>query len=230
MAVTTVNVTGPVEAPDATGVDGATIRFTLNRVDVDTVDGVTIYPEAKAATLDSGGDFTQALWPNSRGQMGSKYVVVMYAGGAETPLGKISVPEAGAPHGLEDLLAAGEPAPGAVYMGLITQEQYDAAIAALGASYSFTSKSANATVAEGEEYTEFLMDSASPLTLTIPADSTHEFDVGTWIVVTRAGTGTVTLAAEGGVTLHNAYGLSIPDQWASFFVRKLAADEWAVQG
>lgn len=130
MAVTTVNVTGPVEAPDATGVDGATIRFTLNRVDVDTVDGVTIYPEAKAATLDSGGDFTQALWPNSRGQMGSKYSVVMYAGGAETPLGKISVPEDGAPHGLEDLLAAGEPAPGAVYMGLITQEQYDAAIAA----------------------------------------------------------------------------------------------------
>jgi len=228
MAVTTVNVTGPVEAPDATGVDGATIRFTLNRVDVDTVDGVTIYPEAKAATLDSSGDFTQALWPNSRGQMRSKYSVVMYAGGSETPLGKISVPEDGAPHGLEDLLAAGEPAPGAVYMGLITQEQYDAAIAVLNVTY--VTKTANYTLDDGDERKTIEFDSASDLTLTVPADSTHEFDVGTWVTVLRAGTGSVTIAGEGGVTLRNAYGLTVPAQWASLVLHKRAADEWVVTG
>jgi hypothetical protein len=75
------------------------------------------------------------------------------------------------------------------------------------------------------------MNNASAQTLTVPANASVAFVVGTVIIVKQMGAGQTTIAAAGGVNLR-AYGgnLKLAGQYAEASLTKIAADEWAVSG
>jgi hypothetical protein len=74
------------------------------------------------------------------------------------------------------------------------------------------------------------MASSSAMTLTIPADSTFNFPVGTSIDVLQTSTGQVTIAGAGGVTVNATPGLKLRTQWSSATLFKRAANTWVVYG
>lgn len=73
------------------------------------------------------------------------------------------------------------------------------------------------------------MNSGSPITLTIPADDSVNFSVGTKIDVFQAGAGQVTIDGSG-FTPNSASGLNISAQWGTVQLIKLAEDYWLVSG
>ena len=65
----------------------------------------------------------------------------------------------------------------------------------------------------------------SPITITVPTNSSVALPIGSKIYVYRAGTGTVTLAAAGGVTLNKTGTMNLGEE---FYCRKRADNEWVV--
>jgi hypothetical protein len=74
------------------------------------------------------------------------------------------------------------------------------------------------------------MGSSSAMTLTIPADATLNFPVGTSLDILQTGTGQVTIAGAGGVTVNATPGLKLRTQWSSATIFKRAANTWVVYG
>jgi hypothetical protein len=74
------------------------------------------------------------------------------------------------------------------------------------------------------------MASGSAMTLTIPADSTLNFPIGTSLDVLQTSTGQVTIAGAGGVTVNATPGLNLRTQWSSATLFKRAANTWVVFG
>jgi len=73
-------------------------------------------------------------------------------------------------------------------------------------------------------------NSASALVLTIPADSTINFPIGTNILVSRYGAGTVTIAGAGGVNIRASSSLTLRAQYSMGGIIKRAANEWYFTG
>ena len=72
---------------------------------------------------------------------------------------------------------------------------------------------------------------ASPTTITIPANATTAFPVGSVIGGARMGSGTLTIAGAGGVTINSAGGLlSVAEQYGAWAIRKTATDTWHLIG
>ena len=74
------------------------------------------------------------------------------------------------------------------------------------------------------------MNSASAITLTIPADSAVNYPIGTSLDILQTGVGTVTIAGDAGVTVNATPGLKLRTQWSSATLFKRAADTWIVYG
>ncbi len=75
------------------------------------------------------------------------------------------------------------------------------------------------------------MNSASALVFTIPSSANVFYDVHTVIEVFRLGTGTVTIAAAGGVTLRSPAGtFTIRAQYSTVAIRQRSQDEWVLSG
>ena len=75
------------------------------------------------------------------------------------------------------------------------------------------------------------MDVSIGNTVTVPANSSVGFAIGTQIMIVQQGTGQTTIAAAGGVTLRSAGGLlNLASQYSSCTVVKRATDEWYVFG
>lgn len=92
-------------------------------------------------------------------------------------------------------------------------------------------KTASYTLSDLTERDDLIeMGSASALTLTIPADSTLNFPIGTSIDVLQTSTGQVTIAGAGGVTVNATPGLKLRAQWSSATLFKRAANTWVVMG
>ena len=70
----------------------------------------------------------------------------------------------------------------------------------------------------------------SAATLTIPADSTVNYPVGTTLDVIQTNSGQVTIAGAGGVTVNATPGLKLRTQWSSATLLKRAANTWLVFG
>jgi hypothetical protein len=71
---------------------------------------------------------------------------------------------------------------------------------------------------------------SSAATLTIPADSTVNYPVGTTLDIIQTGTGQVTIAGAGGVTVNATPGLKLRTQWSSATLLKRASNTWLVFG
>jgi len=67
-------------------------------------------------------------------------------------------------------------------------------------------------------------------TITIPAESSVNYPVGTSIDVLQTSTGQVTIAGAAGVTVNATPGLKLRTQWSSATLFKRAADTWVVYG
>ena len=73
------------------------------------------------------------------------------------------------------------------------------------------------------------VNSASAVTITVPAGAA--FPIGTEIEIFRQGAGTVTIAFAGGVTVWCAStDRAIADQYASICLKQLDTDIWVLQG
>ncbi len=90
------------------------------------------------------------------------------------------------------------------------------------ASYTLSS------LAERDSIIEISNTSAT--TLTIPADSTLNFPVGTTLDIIQTNTGQVTIANAVGVTVNATPGLKLRTRWSSATLLKRAANTWLVYG
>ncbi len=81
------------------------------------------------------------------------------------------------------------------------------------------------TLAESDQCKYIRTTNASATTITVPANASVAFPVGTQIDIFQAGTGTVSFVAAGGVTI-NAPALSVSNQYKAASLKKVATDEW----
>ena len=73
-------------------------------------------------------------------------------------------------------------------------------------------------------------NSSSAFTVTIPANSTTAYPIGTSIDLLQVGTGQITVAGAAGVTLNGTPGLKLRTQWSSATLFKRATDTWVIMG
>lgn len=74
------------------------------------------------------------------------------------------------------------------------------------------------------------VDSASAATVTVPANSSVAFPIGTVIEICQLGVGSTSLVAASGVVLKHSSSLVCRTQNSSLMIRKRATDEWIVGG
>lgn len=84
------------------------------------------------------------------------------------------------------------------------------------------------TLANGDQ--NDLIQLNGTFTVTVPADSTYDFAIGTTIDILNIGSGTITTAGASGVTLNGTPGLKLRAQWSAASLIKRAADTWVIVG
>ncbi len=73
--------------------------------------------------------------------------------------------------------------------------------------------------------------SSSAVTVTVPLNASVAFNIGCHIDIEQAGTGKLTVAATGGVTINSLQGfLSAADQFVALTLVKVGTDEWELWG
>ena len=71
----------------------------------------------------------------------------------------------------------------------------------------------------------------SAQTITVPANSSVAFPVGTQVLITAIGAGIASIAAAGGVTIRSAdSALKLRTQYSTASLIKVATDEWYLSG
>jgi hypothetical protein len=85
------------------------------------------------------------------------------------------------------------------------------------------------TLALGDALRDLEFSNSSAITVTIPANSTVAFPVGTIIPITQTGAGQVSVTGDTGVTL-NGTGTSLASQWSGGVLKKRDTDLWLIQG
>ena len=66
--------------------------------------------------------------------------------------------------------------------------------------------------------------------LTVPADNTVNFPIGTSIDILQVGAGQTTIVATSGVTINRSTGLKLRTQWSAATLIKRAANTWVAIG
>lgn len=89
-------------------------------------------------------------------------------------------------------------------------------------SYTLSSLAERDTIIE--------MGSSSALNLTIPADSTVNYPVGTTLDIIQTGTGQVTVLGANGVTVNATPGFKLRTQWSTATLLKRSANTWLAFG
>lgn len=76
------------------------------------------------------------------------------------------------------------------------------------------------------------LSNSSAVTLTVPANSSVAFPVGTVIALAQLGTGLVTVEGDTGVTINSTTpgDDDLTGQWAAASLTKLATDTWLLSG
>jgi uncharacterized protein YoxC len=96
---------------------------------------------------------------------------------------------------------------------------------------TISQKTASYTLSNlNERDTLIEVGSSSATTLTIPADSSVDYPIGTTLDILQTSSGQVTIAGAGGVTVNATPGLKLRTQWSSATLMKRAANTWVVYG
>ena len=86
------------------------------------------------------------------------------------------------------------------------------------------------SLTERDSLIEVSHTGGSAVSITIPADSTLNFPIGTSIDILQTNTGSVAVAAGAGVTVNATPGLTLRTQWSTATLFKRAANTWIVYG
>lgn len=113
-------------------------------------------------------------------------------------------------------------------VGAIGSSDVEDAATIYGLARPITTKTADWTLALADAGAVVRMNKASAITLTVPANATVAFAIGTEIVVAQIGAGKLTVAAAGGVTVSGALGFR--KQLSFAILRKTATNTWEVTG
>jgi hypothetical protein len=89
---------------------------------------------------------------------------------------------------------------------------------------------ADVTLTKAHKQSMLRMNNSGPLNVTIPNDSSVNFEIGTTVIVSQTGTGAVTLVPASGVTLNTPLTLVLGMRHGKVTVTKVAANEWDVEG
>jgi hypothetical protein len=74
------------------------------------------------------------------------------------------------------------------------------------------------------------LNNGANIALTVPADNTVNFGIGSQITLLQTGAGQVTIAGAGGVTVNATPGLKMRATWSSVTLLKRAANTWVAMG
>jgi hypothetical protein len=74
------------------------------------------------------------------------------------------------------------------------------------------------------------INSATPVNLTVPLNSSVAFPIGTAITILQTGAGQITVAPVSGVIVNSTPGLKIRTQWAAATLLKRAENTWVLMG
>ena len=121
----------------------------------------------------------------------------------------------------------------ATIANIVTADISDRAITAakLEGTVLVDTKSANYTLVLADAGRLLNFNSSSNLTLTVPAESSVNFPVGTQIAITRNGTGDVTISPAANVTIRSSDNRTkIAKQYAAASLLKIGANEWMLLG
>jgi len=94
----------------------------------------------------------------------------------------------------------------------------------------FNQQTASYTLIRSDKNKIVEMSATSGLTLTVPADNTVDYPVGSEVRILQTNTGQVTLAGAVGVTVNATPGLKLRAQWSSATLVKRAANTWVALG
>lgn len=87
------------------------------------------------------------------------------------------------------------------------------------------------TLAAGDAGELITFTNASAITLTVPTNASVPFAIGAQITITRAGSGSLTVVGDTGVTVNSADGfLKLRTQWSSGTIIKLNTNSWILIG
>jgi len=81
------------------------------------------------------------------------------------------------------------------------------------------------TLALSDEFAVVSMDATTPVTVTVPADSSVAFPIGAIVSIYNQSSSAVTVAGAGGVTVRNAGQVL---QFQEVSLRKRGTDEWVL--
>lgn len=74
------------------------------------------------------------------------------------------------------------------------------------------------------------LTNGAAITLTVPANASVAFPIGTYISLLQGGAGQVTVAAAAGVTLNGTPGLKLRAQWSMGTLIKTDTNTWVLVG
>lgn len=87
------------------------------------------------------------------------------------------------------------------------------------------------TLTAGDAGELVTLTNASAITLTVPTNASVPFAIGTQITITRAGSGSLTVVGDTGVTVNSADGyLKLRTQWSSGTLIKTNTNSWILIG
>jgi hypothetical protein len=87
------------------------------------------------------------------------------------------------------------------------------------------------TLVAGDAGDLVTLTNASAITLTVPTNASVPFAIGTQITITRAGSGSLTVVGDTGVTVNSADGfLKLRTQWSSGTLIKVNTNSWILIG
>jgi hypothetical protein len=87
-------------------------------------------------------------------------------------------------------------------------------------------------LSDSSKMVEIAVTGPATATVTVPANGSVPFPIGTQIIIAQTGTGAVSILADVGVTINyrTGLGLNFTGQWAVATVVKRAADTWVLFG
>ena len=140
--------------------------------------------------------------------------------------------------GLDSALAAKAPLASPTFTGLVTVSSSGVAFTdgtqtaeGVPSRTPIVQKTASYTLSALTERDSLIeISSASAVTLTVPANSSVAYPVGTSIDILQTGAGQITVAGAGGVTVNATPGLKLRTQWSGATLFKRATDTWVLYG
>ena len=96
--------------------------------------------------------------------------------------------------------------------------------------YAFNGQTASYTIALSDSTNMVTINSGSGTTVTVPANSSVAFPIGTYIDIFQLGTGQVTVAEGSGVTIYATPGKKLRTQYSGASLVKRDTDTWYLTG